>query len=213
MRKVTVKLKLNAFVKRAYGKLYDSVEKLELVELIKLDYSKGFKMGIAKLHLKKGLTIDDVKLPKNSRIVDLFHSEGNVHTVLVSSTIRKQYKFLLQNFKFDVIYDTPAYGTKDEIKFTIIGDENNIKIMLRAMRLMGKVESVSYVPVSYKGKGLLNLLTTKQREVYTLALDSGYYEYPRKVDASEVGKLVGCSKSTVIEHLRKIENKIMANVV
>jgi predicted DNA binding protein len=67
-----------------------------------------------------------------------------------------------------------------------------------------------------KGKldnlGILNVfpkLTEKQRNAIELAVSTGYYEYPRKIDVQSLAKKSKLSFSTFQEHLRKAENKLI----
>lgn len=53
------------------------------------------------------------------------------------------------------------------------------------------------------------ILSERQREVFKLARERGYYEWPREVSAKELADELGVSKATTLEHLRKAEAKIM----
>jgi predicted DNA binding protein len=51
-------------------------------------------------------------------------------------------------------------------------------------------------------------LTQKEEEVLLTAIHNGYYEYPRKINATELAKIIKTSKSTVIEHLEKLKIRL-----
>jgi predicted DNA binding protein len=52
-------------------------------------------------------------------------------------------------------------------------------------------------------------LTTTQREVFDLARREGYYEWPRGTSTRELAEQRGVSKTTLLEHLRKAESKLL----
>lgn len=52
-------------------------------------------------------------------------------------------------------------------------------------------------------------MSDRQREAYQLAIENGYYTFPRKADLQDLAKLMKISVSTFQEHLRKAEEKIM----
>ncbi|MFC4405143.1 helix-turn-helix domain-containing protein [Haloarchaeobius iranensis] len=52
-------------------------------------------------------------------------------------------------------------------------------------------------------------LTTRQREVFALARRRGYYEWPREVSARELAAELDVSKTTLLEHLRTAESKLL----
>ncbi len=52
-------------------------------------------------------------------------------------------------------------------------------------------------------------LTDKQRRSLELAIENGYYGYPRKIEAQELAKLMKISTSTYNFHLRNAEKKIL----
>jgi predicted DNA binding protein len=59
----------------------------------------------------------------------------------------------------------------------------------------------------------LNQLTEKQREVLIAAHKMGYYDIPRRITSQELGKKLGLVDSTVVEHLRKAEQRLMTQIL
>jgi hypothetical protein len=55
----------------------------------------------------------------------------------------------------------------------------------------------------------LDTLTPSQREVFDLARDRGYYEWPRGVSTRDLADELDVSKTTLLEHLRKAEAKLL----
>jgi predicted DNA binding protein len=56
-------------------------------------------------------------------------------------------------------------------------------------------------------------LTVRQREAFLLARSWGYYEYPRETTARELAAELGISKTTLLEHLRKAEAKLLTGSI
>ena len=52
-------------------------------------------------------------------------------------------------------------------------------------------------------------LSERQREVFRLAQREGYYRWPRGVSADDLATELDLSKTTVLEHLRKAEAKLL----
>lgn len=52
-------------------------------------------------------------------------------------------------------------------------------------------------------------LSERQREVFELARRQGYYSWPRETSASDLADDLGVSKTTLLEHLRKAEAKLL----
>ncbi|WP_323171339.1 helix-turn-helix domain-containing protein [Natrialba sp. PRR66] len=55
----------------------------------------------------------------------------------------------------------------------------------------------------------LDTLTTAQREVFEHARDAGYYEWPREITTRELAADLDIAKSTLLEHLRTAESKLL----
>jgi len=52
-------------------------------------------------------------------------------------------------------------------------------------------------------------LTNRQREIATTAVTMGYYDVPRTASQEDIADELDCAPSTVAEHLRKAESRIM----
>lgn len=55
----------------------------------------------------------------------------------------------------------------------------------------------------------LKSLTDRQREIVKVAYDEGYYDQPKGINGQELAELFGISHSTVHEHLRSAERRLM----
>ncbi|MBU0532345.1 helix-turn-helix domain-containing protein [Candidatus Micrarchaeota archaeon] len=58
-------------------------------------------------------------------------------------------------------------------------------------------------------KAAKELLSEKQLEVFRLACDYGYYEIPKMVTIEQLAERTGIAPSTLAEHLRKAETKLL----
>ncbi|MBI2665162.1 helix-turn-helix domain-containing protein [Candidatus Woesearchaeota archaeon] len=55
-------------------------------------------------------------------------------------------------------------------------------------------------------------MTFKQKEALHLAINEGYYNFPKKTDLEQLAKLMHISIVTFREHLRKAESKILPKI-
>lgn len=79
--------------------------------------------------------------------------------------------------------------------------ENDAEIDLRSMQSGARRTPASGLPV--------DRLTQRQREVFQLARERGYYEHPKETTAQELADELGISTSTLHEHLHKVESILL----
>jgi predicted DNA binding protein len=94
------------------------------------------------------------------------------------------------------------------------GNRKEIEPSLDGVREDAGAEvSVSRITTSDTGTSererRMSSLTTTQREVFELARDRGYYQWPRGISTRELASELGVSKTTMLEHLRKAESKLL----
>lgn len=56
-------------------------------------------------------------------------------------------------------------------------------------------------------------LTERQYEVIEHALDAGYFEWPREITSEELAEEMEISRTTLLEHLRKAESKLLSDAL
>lgn len=212
MRKLTVTLKPNFIMKKAIGSIFKRIEYIEMQELMKMDFSSGIKLGVAKVLVKKGSVLKKGKMDRKLEILDILEITGDKYTCMMKVNVPKSNQKLLRMFDFELIYDIPTIISLERLTYSVIGEEKNLRKFLKLLKLIGSVEKVIYKNADYRGIGISQALTEKQNNILNNAVDWGYYEYPRKISTDELAKRLKISRTTLVEHLRKAENRVMQKV-
>ncbi|UHQ95072.1 helix-turn-helix domain-containing protein [Haloterrigena alkaliphila] len=58
-----------------------------------------------------------------------------------------------------------------------------------------------------------SMLTDRQLEVVTCALEEGYFEWPRGISSEELADELGINRTTALEHLRKAQSKLLTSAI
>lgn len=116
--------------------------------------------------------------------------------------------------RHEIVVDWPMeYTLQGGLRITVLGEDTKIR------------ETIADIPdgiqITLEGIGeyhpdmhqLSSLLTDRQQELLELAVSEGYYEMPRRVTLSDLADQVNVSAGTVGEHLRKIEAKVIMELV
>ena len=213
MRKATVELVLYPHIKNIYGDFFEKVEYAEALQILRIDYDKGIKMGIVRYRLKEGYTLEDLPVPPGVEIVDVLKVDGNDGVCLMKGVVPDEYRPMMKEFDLELVWDMPSYGTPDKMVCSVIGDQPNLKRFFEKIRLLGDIQSISCQRADYLSCNTLSCLTDRQRDVLIEAKKSGYYDYPRRINADQLAERLGIGKSATIEHLRKAEGRILSQIL
>lgn len=216
MRKVIITMHPNSFMKLASKLISNPFKLMDHMEgkaILRIDMEKGQKVVVTDIIMKDGHTLDDLKWPKYARILDVLKVAGNRHTCLMKIDAPKSMKPFVKLFNFDVIYDLPYYASEDKVIFSFIGENEPIQKAIKALRTIGKIESIQFQKATFREYDSLACLTEKQKEVITAAKRKGYYDYPRQSSTNELADELGISRATTIEHLRKAEGRLMEEIL
>jgi predicted DNA binding protein len=112
-----------------------------------------------------------------------------------------------------LIVDTPLEFDDGGLQATLVGTHENLRAALGAIpdTVDFAVENAgTYVPGS---EDLLSPLTDRQLEVFETAVEEGYYDVPRGATHKDIAENLGCAPSTVDEHLRKAESRVVTGLL
>jgi|ECHhosMinimDraft_1075155.scaffolds.fasta_scaffold01111_5 hypothetical protein len=87
--------------------------------------------------------------------------------------------------------------------------EYNIPSLLKDLESHGKIEDITITTIPHNDIDL----TSEEFTILITALQSGYFEYPRKVTAKEIAKKIGIHSSTFLYHIRNAEKKIISKYI
>ncbi|WP_254837925.1 helix-turn-helix domain-containing protein [Natronomonas marina] len=112
-----------------------------------------------------------------------------------------------------LIVDTPLEFAEDGLRATLVGTHDNLRAALGTIpdTLEFSVNDAgTYIPGN---EDLLSPLTDRQLEVFETAVQEGYYDVPRKATHKDIAENLGCAPSTVDEHLRKAESRVVTGLI
>ena len=109
----------------------------------------------------------------------------------------------------------PDFLDVDRMKVEMIGKENEIKKLLHYTNKWGdnSFKILGLTSIDTKGASLLSKLTQRQRQMLLTAYALGYYDVPRRISSDELSVHLNLDKSTIVEHLRKAERKLIASII
>ena len=99
-------------------------------------------------------------------------------------------------------------------------DESDIRALLHELEADRDIEVLSKTAITEQQiphsmlapvDQLFEDVTERQMAALRLALESGYYEQPRKTSLRDLADQTAVARSTYEEHLRKAENKLLTN--
>lgn len=116
--------------------------------------------------------------------------------------------------EYSLVVDTPIECLKDGgIRVRSIGDQSTITKSLGLIPESIDVELETMGEYKPDDRQLFSMLTDRQREILVTAIDAGYYDIPRNATYEDVAAEMDLAPVTVGEHLRKIESRILKEIV
>ncbi|MEC7701092.1 MAG: helix-turn-helix domain-containing protein, partial [Candidatus Thermoplasmatota archaeon] len=113
------------------------------------------------------------------------------------------------------IHVYPPYGidSKRGLELRMSGLSDSIRRFVGLIRAVMPPDSISVQTIkSGNSNGWFDFLTPKQREVLALAVQRGYYEDGSEVTLKHLADEIGIARSTLGEHLKRVEVEVMKRV-
>lgn len=91
----------------------------------------------------------------------------------------------------------------------VVFRREDLRRIVRDLRTIGQVRLGKLTPYEEP----VTSLSPRQEEVLQAALDAGYFDWPREIDAKSLAGRLGIAHSTLLEHLRKAEKKLLKDAL
>jgi hypothetical protein len=214
MRRVTLEFNYQDAWKQIFGSNAEKVEILEGLRCFKCDLEsiaiicriklKDKRMNVKDL-IGKGLLTNIEILYKEKDGSEVVFIEGRLCIPQLPKGARLP-KLLVAR--------PPDFLDVDRMKVEVLGREMDIKkILQNASRWSNTYKILGLTSIDAKEESLLSKLSIKQRQALLTAFALGYYEVPRKISSEELSSHLNADKSTVVEHLRKAEKKLIGSII
>lgn len=146
------------------------------------------------------------------------HSEQITENVIFTQVkVSKNIGYYKSFYNQETIYSTPIIHENGKERIQIASW--NRAVLSNILTLLQKNKNTLFLKVlSLKEDKLKDVfllkavpkLTLKQRMAFELALENGYYNYPRNVDLGGLSKLMKTSKSNFHEIIRRAESNLFS---
>jgi predicted DNA binding protein len=214
MRKLTLEIEPNEMARNERKAELLDVQSYEILEQLKIDYEEGICVDLIEYTLREGVSIENIKSVGHMEIMSVIKSEGNKHTCLIKYYEPEESKEEFKESELDLIYSTPTIISEDRFVLSVIGENENLKKFIELMKInAGKIVNMSFKKAVYQRQDMLSILTDKQKEVLMTAHKYGYYDYPKKINSEGLAKKVSIGRATLVQHLRKAEGRIVAEIM
>ena len=215
MRRATLEFNYEDAWEKIFGTYANKIDLLEALKCFKCD-TQGLAL-ICRIRLKDNkMTIRELQGKGLLTRVEVLYKEKDGSFVVFiegKSCVPPPPK----NIKpFHIMMSKPPeFLDIDKMKVEVIGKEKEMQ------KFLNYTSTVISRPFKLTGLSALEPrqeshlanLTGRQRQALITAYSLGYYDVPRRVSSEEVSRHLKMDKSTFVEHLRKAERKIVAEVI
>lgn len=215
MRKITIEIVPDQRLREIMRPLMEHIEEMEMIELLRLDLHKGLKIVVLKIRLAPGSMIEDISSTDlfDIKIVEVMEQKGNEVTCLMKVKVPEGFEEIRKKADLDLTWTPPMKISREKIVYSFIGEDEQIRKVIELLKEFGENAKISIHNTSFTEGDQLSLLTERQRSILVAAKKMGYYRYPREAGAEDIARALGLSTSTVIEHLRKAEVRLMDGIL
>ncbi|MCL4519683.1 MAG: helix-turn-helix domain-containing protein [Thaumarchaeota archaeon] len=198
-----------------FGRNAKRVQVVDALKCFKCDPG-GFAIICKIKFLDKEMTVTD--LTKGGLIKDvetLYKEKDGSLVVFISGDFPEDRVARTIQFPRRVFLEgPPEFIDANRIRCAIVGEEKELrKVMSQFEELEKGMRILSLTRLKPKSEGLASTLTAKQRQALLTAYGLGYYDVPRKVPSEHLAELLNIDKSTLAEHLRKAEARVIKSVL
>ena len=211
MRKIILEMPRRELEQSSY---VPGIEKLEMLQIIHLfKYTSRRYAGICRVKLRPGYRPRDlVGVAGIRKVQPLSLEKSGAWLVYGEGRPRKEWVELASR-SGGYLYP-PFELTSERWRITFIGSQSQVKKFLLNIDGIGlNYKMASATDARFVASEFLSPLTSKQRDVLSVAYARGFFDTPRKAGVRDLATILKLGKSAVVEHLRRAEKRILDEIL
>ncbi len=212
MRRLLIELPIRQFGVDDLNRGLDRIKSYTVLHRLKQDQS-GYT-AIARIELKNPARNLAHLVGRTGiiKVKSIYREDNRVHVALVTF---KPMGFMVEAFRFPDVYPMgPLEIRDDKVKVGFVGKSAQISKFLEKMeRARVRYKILSLTDAKFSADSPLSRLTERQKTILLSAYNLGYYDIPRRFDSEQLAKKHDLGRSTVAEHLRKAENRLITEAI
>jgi hypothetical protein len=215
MRRVTLEFNYQDAWKQIFGSNAEKVEILEGLRCFKCDLESIVLICRIKLKDKRMNVKDLIGKGLLTNIETLYKEKDGSEVVFIEGRLRIP-RQLPKGARLPklLVARPPDFLDVDRMKVEVLGRERDVKkILQNASRWSNTYKILGLTSIDKKEEPLLSKLSMKQRQALLTAFALGYYDVPRRISSDDLSRHLNVDKSTVVEHLRKAEKKLIGSII
>jgi DNA-binding CsgD family transcriptional regulator len=198
MRKVLLRWKVSSLGSiEEIGKLLEIAKRIEVIGHLSLG-SEGVTQGRA---------LEEISDLNSFKFIEKHEEDDNG----ILASILCTHPFAKTAIELSNIYVYPPYGIDSErgMEIRMYGLSDSIRRFVGLVKAVMPPDSISVQTFKANGDSDYGFLTEKQKEVLALAVRRGYYDEGSVVTLKQLADEMGIARSTIGEHLKRVESEIM----
>ena len=136
-------------------------EKIEVLEILKENNAQMYSLGIVRILLTDGYSLQEGRFPAHFVVLDTFESKGREHICLVKVSLPPQFLSMPHWTDVEVIWECPLLFTQETLPFSCTGAEPALLKVIRFSKHLGTVTSIAYEAAGYHGYQVLPQLSRR----------------------------------------------------
>ena len=214
MRRLVLELRFDNSQTRPNGStIFERVRSIEVLHLLR--QSRDETDAICRVEFKNGAS-DPRELLSSGSITEVEplyqEKDGSFITYLKSKPLKWLDDVLGPMGRKSGVYMYGFFELQEGVlKAAYLGNTKQVKDFLKRLQA-SKIEHkiLSLTDARFSPDSPLYSLTEKQRRILMSAFKLGYFEIPRKISFEELSRQLNLGTSTVNEHLRKAESRLIS---
>jgi hypothetical protein len=215
MKQLVLEVPYGGFWRLFFGRHADRVQVVEALKCFKCDQD-GFAI-ICKIRiLDRRVSVDDLARGGPIRKIETLYTENDGSVVIFMSGDYPEVSGAAKRpFSTKVFFcEPPEFTDVNRMRVSVVGEEKELQKFMRQAELLRAAPKILLLTrLKPRSESPLSTLSAKQKQSLLAAYSMGYYEVPRRASSEELAMLLRIDKSTLAEHLRKAERRIIKSVL